>query len=275
MLKEIRREIVNSCPCCESCNTIQSFYDWNGILYQVCRGCKTIFQNPRIIFEYEEKYWGEVVDPDGKKRILTTERDAKIKNWYGNTIKYVNSLSPGKILDVGAGLGYFLSALNSEWDKYALETSSYASDFIKAQYPDIKVQQCLLEDASFGNNQFDVIMFYHVIEHLENPKKELNILNNMLSKNGVLIVGTPNIGSIAAKIFQGNFRLYGSGHLCLFNPKSLNQILVETGFQVFRREYPFWKTDYATLKNILRMFRPQQLSPPFYGSVMTFYNKQQ
>ena len=86
-------------------------------------------------------------------------------------------------------------------------------------------------------------------------------------------MGTPNIGSLAARFFRENFRLLGPGHLCLFNPKSLNKILMETGFKVFKREYPFWKTDLATVKNIARMFNPKQISPPFYGSVMTYYAK--
>ena len=114
-------------------------------------------------------------------------------------------------------------------------------------------------------------MFYHVIEHLENPQNELKILYELLKPGGILIVGTPNISSLAAKIFQGNFRLFGPGHLCLFTPKNLNGILQSNGFEVFKREYPFWKTDYATIKNVFRMFMPWEISPPFYGSIMTFY----
>lgn len=116
-------------------------------------------------------------------------------------------------------------------------------------------------------------MFYHVIEHVSNPKIILNILNKLLKKDGILIIGTPNVASLAAKIFRGNFRLFGPGHLCLFNPFSLNKILKNGGFEVFEREYPFWKTDYANFKNISRMIFPWKISPPFYGNIMTFYSK--
>ena len=270
-MKEVRREVVRNCPCCRGSIILRSFDDWNGIAYHQCKDCKSIFQNPRIIFEYEENYWGEIIDPDGNKRELKLERDFKVKNWYGDTVSYVNKLPPGKILDVGAGLGFFLSAINSEWEKYALEVSGYAVQIMEDQYPDISVQKSLLEDTDFGENQFDVIMFYHVIEHLENPNKILKILHKLLKHNGVLIVGTPNIGSLAALLFKGNFRLYGPGHLCLFNPKSLKWVLSESGFRVHRTEYPFWKTDYANIKNVSRMFSLNQISPPFYGSLMTVY----
>jgi len=272
-LKEVRREIVNNCPCCGMGETIRSFFDWNKILYQVCKNCYSIYQNPRIVFEYEENYWGEVIDPDGKKRDLKSEKDDKIKNWYGDIGNYINGLQAGKVLDVGAGLGFLLSYINSDWEKYALEISKYAVDFIKDKYSDISVQQGVLEDTNYGEDQFDVIVFYHVIEHLNDPQKELHLLFKMLKRNGVLIVGTPNIGSLAARLFRGNFRLYGPGHVCLFNPDSLNKIIKNTGFQVFRREYPFWNTDYANIKNIMRMFRLNQISPPFYGSLMTYYAK--
>jgi 2-polyprenyl-3-methyl-5-hydroxy-6-metoxy-1,4-benzoquinol methylase len=116
-----------------------------------------------------------------------------------------------------------------------------------------------------------VIMFYHVIEHLQNPVEILNILHKLIKHNGVLIVGTPNIGSLASIIFKGNFRLYGPGHLCLFNPKSISKVLSESGFRIFHREYPFLKTDYATIKNFTRMFNLNQISPPFYGNLMTVY----
>ncbi len=89
---------------------------------------------------------------------------------------------------------------------------------------------------------------------------------------GVLIVGTPNSSSIAARIFKGNFRQYAPGHLCLFNKSSLNDILTVNGFEIFKREYPFWKTDYASITNIVRMFTPWKISPPFYGNMMTFYS---
>jgi SAM-dependent methyltransferase len=142
---------------------------------------------------------------------------------------------------------------------------------MKEQCPDIVTLKGTLDNVELGGRTFDVIMFYHVIEHLENPKKELKILYKILKRNGVLIVGTPNVQSLAGRIFKKNFRLFAPGHLCLYNKNSLTWLLKENGFTVFKREYPFWRTDYATLTNIFRMFNPSKISPPFYGSLMTFY----
>ena len=102
-------------------------------------------------------------------------------------------------------------------------------------------------------------------------KNELRKLYQLLKPGGILITGTPNISSIASKIFKGNFRLHGPGHFCLFNPKSLNDLLFSCNFKVFKREFPYWKTDYATAANFFRLFMPWKISPAFYGSVMTHY----
>ena len=270
-MKELKKERVNNCPCCKNLSRAKSIRDWNNIDYHFCKKCGSAYQDPRIIYEYEENYWGEITDPDGNIRDLSKDRDFKIKNWYGESVPFVNKQKSGSILDVGAGLGFFLSALNDSWEKFAIEISDYATDQIKNKYDEVNVFNGNINDAPYGNDFFDIIMFYHVIEHLKDPQKELNKLYDILKPNGILIIGTPNVLSIAAKIFKGNFRLFGPGHMCLFTPQSLYDILESNGFEVFRREYPFWKTDYATVKNFLRMFMPWKVSPPCYGSIMTFY----
>lgn len=271
-LNELKREDVKNCPCCGSTIRSKALYDWNKIKYVFCADCKSSYQDPRIIYEYEENYWGEITDPDGNIRNLASERDFKIKNWYGDSVNFVNSIKPKRILDVGAGIGFFLSAIDS-CEKHAVEISEYACKIIKERYKDINVFNGDLKNSTFKKNYFDVIMFYHVIEHLEKPDDILDHLYKLLRKDGILIVGTPNISSIAAKVFQSNFRLFGPGHLCLFNPKSLEKILSNHRFRIIKKEYPFWKTDYANFSNIIRMFMPWKISPAFYGSIMTFYAK--
>ena len=78
-------------------------------------------QNPIIQINYEFTDWENLVDPDNKLRNLKEEKEFKIKNWYGDTINYLNNNYSGKILDIGPGLGFFLSALNSKkWEKRVL-----------------------------------------------------------------------------------------------------------------------------------------------------------
>ena len=120
---------------------------------------------------------------------------------------------------------------------------------------------------------FDVVVCYHVIEHIEKPDLFFKHLSMMIKKNGILIVGTPNIGSFGAKRFKGNFRLLGIGHLSLFNDDNLQKLFQKNHFRIIKKEYPFLKTDYCNIKNIFKILNTKQISPPFYGNIMTLYGK--
>ena len=41
-------------------------------------------------------------------------------------LNYLKNSKPGKIIDVGCGLGWYLSTLNNSWQKYGTDISSFA-----------------------------------------------------------------------------------------------------------------------------------------------------
>ncbi len=231
-----------------------------------------VVQNPyHDSIDYGEGYWQAVTDPDGKTRNLLEERDFRIKNWYGNIPDLINRMPPGKILDVGCGPGHLLSAIDGCHKKFGLEISDLCIGHIKRHYPEITVRKGTLDSCPDLPDDFDIIVLYHVLEHLENPLAVLNSIRALLKDSGSLILGTPNIGGFCARRFKGNFRLLGHPHLSLFNEKTLTAMLAKAGFTVTRKEFPFFQTAYFTLSNLLRLRDARKLSPPFYKNVMTFY----
>lgn len=269
----LKETLLKGCPnCLHTLSDVRgAITDWQQNTYQICRGCGCWVQNPQRDIAYETTYWGVVKDPDGNVRDLTKERDSRIRNWYCETVPFVNSLKPGRILDVGAGLGFFLSAINDQWEKHALDISERAISFINENQPNVTTHQGLLESNTFKDMKFDVVMAYHVIEHVPSPAEFLANIHRILAPGGTAIIGTPNIGSIAARWFKGNFRLLGNGHLCLFNPQSLEKACVEQGLRVKNVRMPYWQTDYAKPSQMLRMLDRKKLSPAFWGNVMNFY----
>lgn len=269
------KEDVNQCPLCSSHEQSFLFKDFEGSGFVRCMECGLVFQNPRMILDYEKDYWSMSKDPDGKLRDLMSneERKFKVKNRYLKEIKYVNSMPGGNILDAGCGPGFFLAELNDNWNKYGIEKSQYNVDYIKKIFPMINVDIGLLENMPYNNDYFDIVYCFQVIEHIQNPVQIIKEIGRVCKSDGIIIISTPNIESFCAKRFKGNYRLLGAPHIIMWSHKTIKQLLDIIGFKVFKERYPYFKTDYFTLKNIIRLFNTKKISPPFYGNEMSLYAK--
>ena len=57
----------------------------------------------------------------------------------------------------------------------------------------------------------------------------------------------------------------------LFSENSLYRLLNKYGFSVEKVDFPFFETEHFNKKNLNRLFDNKQISPPFYGNLMSFY----
>jgi SAM-dependent methyltransferase len=218
--------------------------------------------------EFEEGYWGVVKDPDGHERDLSKERNKKVEDLKAE-LSFLNAQPPGRILDVGCGLGHLLSGVSPEWERHGVEISEYAAERAR-EHGTIFLGD--LRSAAYPDAWFDCVTLYHVLEHMEDPVLELQEIRRVLKPGGWLIVGTPNFDSACARRFGERFRmLHDKTHISLFSAESLRRMLEDHGFAVEWEDYPFFDTRYFTSENLQRMFDESKMSPPFYGSIMTFY----
>jgi len=217
--------------------------------------------------DYNKSYWGNIVDPDGVHRNLLEEIDQQ-KERVRYVWEFVNSLRPGNILDVGCGLGSFLSAVSNEWQKYGIEVSRDAGKYAEKE---CNLHLGTLDDSPYEKNFFDCIVMYHVIEHVEDPIKTIKKINTLLAEDGILIIGTPDFDSGCARRFNDKYRLLGPEHIRLFSNDSMHRFLRSYGFKINRVTYPFFESDLFTEENLKRLFDTSKVSPPFYGNYMTFF----
>lgn len=82
--------------------------------------------------------------------------------------------------------------------------------------------------------KFQVASLFHVLEHIEDPQPMLeHIKNNILQKNGYLIVQVPNYGSFERRIFKSKwFSFDVPRHLWQFNEKALTGMLRKAGYRI-------------------------------------------
>ena len=160
-----------------------------------CKKCGLIYINPQpeeaILFEhYNQEYFA----PWLKEQFV-----ARKKMWKRRLKKVQIFKRTGKLLDVGCGTGLFLNeAKRNGWDVYGTEVSSYAVDYAKKSF-DIEVFEGELKDNNFPDNFFDVITFWHVLEHTADPLGNLIEARRILKPGGIVVVAVPNVHNIIYK----------------------------------------------------------------------------
>ena len=91
----------------------------------------------------------------------------------------------------------------------------------------------------------------------------------------MLILGTPDFDSGAARRWGARYRLvHDPTHISLFTNDSMHRFLRDHGFDIEYVDYPYFETRYFTSENLARQLdATSEVSPPFYGSFMTFYSR--
>jgi CMP-N-acetylneuraminic acid synthetase/2-polyprenyl-3-methyl-5-hydroxy-6-metoxy-1,4-benzoquinol methylase len=225
-------------------------------------------RKPEQPVSYEKGYWGKTKDPDGNQRNKLEERSQFIED-ANEVIKYINEQPPGKILDIGCGFGFLLSAVNNNWDKHGTEISYYAAN-IASNYANIFTGE--LEDTDYLPESFDVIVLYHVIEHLVDPVRYIKKIYSLIKIGGKLIIATPDFSCITAQRFKEKFRLlHDNTHISLFSTESLINLIEDYGFEKEHISYPYFETRHFTVENLERLFDTSKVSPPFYGNIIHLY----
>jgi 2-polyprenyl-3-methyl-5-hydroxy-6-metoxy-1,4-benzoquinol methylase len=137
----------------------------------------------------------------------------------------------GRILDVGCGRGWFLlEAKKRGWQVYGTEFSKRAIEIGHEQ--GIQMQAGALSDSMFADEYFDVILSIEVLEHIDNPKEELQRIHKFLRKGGCFYCTTPNFNSILRYYLKADYNVIEfPEHLGYFTLSTLTKLAVDVGFK--------------------------------------------
>jgi SAM-dependent methyltransferase len=160
---------------------------------------------------------------------------------YARRVRFVLRQAHGRkgsTLDVGCGRGLLLRAFQQNgFDVTGTEFSDdacrYAREVLK-----IPVRVGLLETLRFPDDNFDVVIMWHVLEHLSDPRSTLAEIARILRPGGIFLVGVPNFGSPEARLTRaGWFHLDVPRHLSHHTPASLNAALATAGLRPVRMSF--------------------------------------
>ena len=148
----------------------------------------------------------------------------------GQKIKIINKLfsKPSRSFDIGSGTGDFVAALSTKgWEAYGYEPSVLAKAFSKKR--GVVHLKSLSEGA---DNSFELITFWHSLEHVYSLENTISEVNRLLKPGGVLLVACPNFNSWDAKYYKNYWAAWDvPRHLRHFSLNSLELLLEPLGYK--------------------------------------------
>jgi SAM-dependent methyltransferase len=139
--------------------------------------------------------------------------------------------SAGLALEIGSGTGWMLAALRARgWRAAGSERSAHAARAAHAVGGVPMFVGGL--DAVRPEPVLDLVIMFHVLEHLADPLAELRAAAARLRPGGALVLGLPNIASWQARYAGRHWmHLDVPRHLCHFTPDAIERALVASGFR--------------------------------------------
>lgn len=225
------------CALCGS-ETTETIYKKFDLSIGRCEQCGLIYANPRlpkaeVWLRYNPDYfWQEYLPSLGvRERKYNLEffdaRHAPMLNLIAGYIQ-----PPGRLLEVGAGAGFFMKAAErAGWDVAGIEISEAGVQFAQTELG-LNVKQEAAEDITFEKDSFDVVVMFDVIEHLFDPTRALSSIQRVLRSGGILVIITPNFNSISRLAIGVNWAILSPAeHLYYFSETTLKKLLEQNSFK--------------------------------------------
>lgn len=191
---------------------------------------------------YDETYY------EGKSSLASKFFSPIARFFYAIREAYAGNGHYNLWIDVGAGEGAFLKTVSAS-QKIGVEISSAGRKIMNEAGLKTFTEKEFLSSKEL---KADVISFWHVLEHVDEPWDYLSAARKNLNKNGKVIIGIPSLDSLEFHFFGRYwFHLVPKYHVWHFSPKFMKTLLKKTGFKV--KEIDYWSIEHH-LTGVLQSF---------------------
>lgn len=143
----------------------------------------------------------------------------------------------GKFVDLGCGLGETaIAASVAGFDVWGVDESQNAIAFLNHNYPAVHWTCNQLDTFLQGNERFDVIALFHVLEHIPHPRGFTSILRTSLFPTGFLVIEVPDTHGGLARLRGRRWEYWLAHHVNYFSTVSLRRLLEPCGFRLVHSE---------------------------------------
>ena len=174
--------------------------------FWLCLDCGIVYTDPQVspdaVFQvYDEYYLNMNLKTPARnvKSVFSSDQGKKV---YDRLSKYI-SKAELKVLDFGAGPGNVLLDFTRQAKQRGIIVEGLGLELNQTflqQFRDygynLSLQGKSLEDLEDQAGTFDVIICSHILEHIHEPDKTLEMINNLLADDGLLYIEVPGILSL-------------------------------------------------------------------------------
>ena len=197
-----------------------------------CQKCDLIFSefvNTNFLSKYEEVNDEKYISQIKYKEIYFNDLLDKIK-------KDLNS--EGNTLEIGSYYGVFSNIAKKYFKNLVpLELSNHAREYSKKKYNLEPIGKDPIDFLRKNKNNFENILMFDVIEHLDQPFKLIKEISKSLKKGGKFIFTTYDMDTIVPKLMGRNYHWIMPMHKYYFSYKTLNNYLLKENLKIYKTIY--------------------------------------
>lgn len=160
------------------------------------------------------------------------------------------------VLDVGAASGLLVAEAQSAGLRAIGIEPSRSLAALARERNDADVLCGVLPNPELEGRRFDIVFLVDVIEHVVDPVGLLRQCIEHLTDDGLLLLVTPDMSSLSAKLLGSRCWHYRLAHVGYFDRRSLEAAFARVGLRAFEWHRPVWYFPVAYLATRLEAYLP-------------------
>lgn len=166
----------------------------------------------------------------------------------------------GRLLDVGAGSGILIEEAQKDgFEAEGVEPSIALQE--RASELGLPVYRGVLPHKK-ATGPYDLVTIVDVIEHVDDPVGLMRSVADVMDDDGVCLVVTPDVHSLAARLMGLRWWHYRIAHIGYFNKETLAKTMAAAGLEIIETRRPSWYFPLSYLAVRAMSYLPRWLRLP-------------
>lgn len=223
------------CPLCQTVS-VEKLYDMGLFALMQCSVCRLVFQDGSAL-PTQDGLIGQIYD-DGWVKM---KEAMAIKDLYNHCLFYSHITAShcppgGSLLEVGCGTGEFLYLMRQTGRMVrGVEPSAVSSTHARGKY-NLDIVNSVWDKGLLGpEEKYDAVVFWHVLEHIQEPVKFLAEAKIALKVGGCVIFCVPNNDCFTNIVLRQHSPVYAErDHMFHYSASNLPILLEQSGLRPVR-----------------------------------------